>query len=298
MDRYIKAGGVASAVLSSVTFGLIPLFSIPLLGAGLGAPTILTFRFLVAAAMMALVVVASGRSLKLPRRSALAVVVLSALYALTAIMLLQSYRYIPSGVSTTIHFLYPLAVTLSMSIIFKEPTTRLTYIAVIVSLAGVALLAWGDHEASDFGRGVLLSLLTVATYAAYIVGVMKSRAARIDSVVLAFYVLAIGAAMFMLYALMTTGVQPVKGVANWRNILLLALLSTVISDFALILAIKRIGSTMTSILGSMEPLTAVIVGVVYFHEHFDMPSVAGLILIIVAVVIVIAQTDKSTTYTH
>ena len=46
---------------------------------------------------------------------------------------------------------------------------------------------------------------------------------------------------------------------------------------------------MTSILGSMEPMTAVIVGVLYFDERFDTTSVIGLLLIVVAVVLVIVQ---------
>ena len=75
---------------------------------------------------------------------------------------------------------------------------------------------------------------------------------------------------------------------------MLALLCTVLSDFTLILAIKRIGSTMTSILGSMEPMTAVIVGVLYFDERFDVVSIVGLLLIVVAVVLVIVQSRDET----
>ena len=134
----------------------------------------------------------------------------------------------------------------------------MTYIAVGVSLVGVALLAWGTHSSNYFGRGVTLALMTVVTYAAYMVGVMRSRAARVDSVVLTFYVLAFGALMFMLYALVTTGIEAVHRWSSWRDLLMLALICTVLSDFALIMAIKRIGSTRTSILGSMEPLTAVL----------------------------------------
>ena len=99
--------------------------------------------------------------------------------------------------------------------------------------------------------------------------------------------------LFFLYALATTGIEAVHHWSDWRDLIMLALVCTVLSDYTLVLAIKRIGSTMTSILGSMEPLTAVIVGVVYFGERFDSSSVAGLILIIAAVVLVIARADRS-----
>lgn len=285
--------GVLYAIASSATFGLIPLFSIPLLSSGIGSPTILCYRFIVAAIIMAVVLLFTKRNLRLHAMQLGVTVLLSVLYSLTAILLIESYEYIPSGVATTIHFLYPLAVTLSMSWLFGERTTTTTYIAVVVSLVGVALLAWGDHTQGGFQRGVTLALLTVVTYAAYIVGVMRSSASSIDSLVLTFYVLVIGAGLFFIYAVATTGIEYVHRWSDWRDLIMLALVCTVLSDYTLILAIKRIGSTLTSILGSMEPLTAVVVGVLYFGEQFDSSSVAGLILIITAVVLVIARANRS-----
>lgn len=296
MNKVRGTSGVICAVLSSATFGMIPLFSVPLLDAGLASSSILCYRFLLATVMMAFVMFVSGREFKLHRATFGIVLLLSLLYAATAILLIESYKYIPSGVATTIHFLYPLAVTLIMSFIFRESTTVATYIAVVMSLAGVALLAWGKHLEGDFPRGVVLALSTVVTYALYIVGVMKSRAANVDTIVLTFYVLLFGAVFFFLYAFATDGVEPIRNWNNWRDIILLAFVSTVISDLLLVMAIKRIGSTMTSILGSMEPLTAVIIGVVYFNEHFDLASVVGLILIIVAVTLVIISSGKQVSH--
>ena len=281
------------AIASSATFGLIPLFSIPLLSSGIGSPTILCYRFIVAAIIMAVVLLFTKSNLRLHAKQLGVTVLLSVLYSLTAILLIESYKYIPSGVATTIHFLYPLAVTLSMSWLFGERTTTTTYVAVVASLVGVALLAWGDHTQGDFQRGVTLALLTVVTYAAYIVGVMRSSASSIDSLVLTFYVLVIGAGLFFIYAVSTTGIEYVHRWSDWRDLIMLALVCTVLSDYTLILAIKRIGSTLTSILGSMEPLTAVVVGVLYFGEQFDSSSVAGLILIITAVLLVIARANRS-----
>lgn len=289
MKRWSRITGVTSAVVSSTTFGLIPLFTISLLAVGVGSPTILCYRFLIAAVAMAIIMFFTRRSFRIAMDQVVVMALLAALYASTAILLLESYKYIPSGIATTIHFLYPLVVTLTMAWLFKEKMSRSIYIAVVLSLIGVALLAWGEHDAGDFRRGVTYALVTVVTYAAYIVGVMRSRAARVDSVVLTFYVLAFGALMFMLYALATTGIEAVYRWSSWRDLLMLALICTVLSDFALIMAIKRIGSTRTSILGSMEPLTAVVVGVVYFGERMDTTSVIGLLLVICAVVVVIVQ---------
>ena len=289
MSQWNKTVGVAYAVVSSTTFGLIPLFTISLLALGVGSPTILCYRFLLATVAMAIVMLLTRRNFRLPMATMVVVAVLAILYATTAILLLESYKYIPRGITTTIHFLYPLAVTLTMAWLFKERISYIIYIAVLVSLVGVALLAWGSHTEGDFKRGVTYAMVTVVTYAAYIVGVMRSRAARVDSVVLTFYVLAFGALLFFLYALATEGIEALHSSSSWRDIIMLALVCTVLSDYTLVLAIKHIGSTRTSILGSMEPLTAVVVGVVYFGERVDVVSVVGLVLIISAVVMVIVQ---------
>lgn len=289
MTQWNKITGVAYAVVSSTTFGLIPLFTISLMTVGVSSPTILCYRFLLAAVAMAVIMFFTRRSFRLASDQMAVVALLAVLYASTAILLLESYKCIPSGIATTIHFLYPLAVTLTMSWVFKERISSTIYIAVALSLVGVALLAWGNHTEGDFRRGVSFALLTVVTYAAYIVGVMRSRASRVDSIVLTFYVLAFGALLFFVYAMATSGIEAVHSAASWRDLIILALLCTVLSDYTLILAIKRIGSTRTSILGSMEPLTAVVVGVLYFGERIDTTSVVGLLLVICAVVVVIVQ---------
>ena len=298
MTQWTKITGVTYAVISSTTFGLIPLFTLSLVAVGVSSPTILCYRFMLAAVAMAIVMLLTRRSFRLAAHQVATVTLLAILYATTAILLLESYMCIPSGVATTIHFLYPLVVTLAMSWLFKEQMSPIIYIAVVLSLAGVAFLAWGNHTEGDFKRGVTFALVTVATYAAYIIGVMRSRASKIDSIVLTFYVLAFGSLLFFIYALVTSGIEPIHSWSSWRDLIMLALLCTVLSDYTLILAIKRIGSTRTSILGSMEPLTAVVVGVLYFGERMDGVSIAGIILIILAVIIVIVQSGSANTKTQ
>ena len=241
--------GIIYAVVSSATFGLIPLFSIPLLQAGMASPAILFYRMLLSAAMMGLVALVTHRNLRISGRDAAVLGLLAVMYAATSLGLLRSYDYIPSGVATTVNFLYPLVVAIVMALFFRERSSVWIVVAIFISLVGVALLAWGDAGHRDPARGLAFAGMTVVTYAVYIIGVMKSRTAMLDPLVVAFYVLTFSAAIF--------------------------------------------GPTMTSILGSMEPLTAVLVGVVHFGERFDLDAAAGLILVITAVIIVILQTHHT-----
>lgn len=290
--------GAIYAIISSATFGLIPLFSIPLLHAGMSSPTILFYRLTLAAVIMGVIALATRRNFRINARDFGVLIFLSLMYAGTSLGLILSYSYIPSGVSTTINFLYPLLVAIIMTLFFKERSSIWILIAVVISLVGVALLAMGDDNENNSMRGIIYSGATVFTYATYIIGVMKSRAARLDSLVLAFYVLSFAAIYFLIYALSTTGIQVVHTWSIWKDMLLLALLPTVLSNLTLVLAIKEIGSTMTSILGSMEPLTAVLVGVAHFGEKFNLDGVAGLILIITAVIIVIMQSKHKPESEH
>lgn len=282
--------GILFAIASSATFGLIPLFSIPLLKAGMAPPSILFYRLGFAAVMMGAIAVASGRSLRIGAKDATVLAGLGALYLGTSLGLLLSYRYIPSGVTTTIHFLYPLVVALAMILFFGERSSGRLILAIALSLGGVGLLSWGDTGSDAPYKGVLLASCTVFTYAIYIITVMKSRVAQMDSLVLTFYILLFGALCFLLAALATTGrIDPIRSGEEWLNALMLAAVPTVFSNLTLVMAIKRIGSTMTSILGSMEPLTAVAVGVVRFDEGFGPRSAVGLVLVLTAVILVILQ---------
>ena len=188
-----------------------------------------------------------------------------------------------------------LGVAIVMTLFFREKNSVWLLVAILISLVGVALLSWGDIGGPQSDRaivGVGFAGATVLTYTIYIVGVKKSRISRLDPMIQAFYVLLFSACFFLVYALSTTG-APLPGKWHlWQNLLLLALVPTVVSNLTLVLAIKEIGSTMTSILGSMEPLTAVLVGVLHFGEKFGLDSASGLILIITAVIIVILQAKK------
>lgn len=96
--------GIIYAVVSSATFGLIPLFSIPLLQAGMASPAILFYRMLLSAAMMGLMALLTHRNLRISGRDAAVLGLLAAMYAATSLGLLRSYDYIPSGVATTVNF--------------------------------------------------------------------------------------------------------------------------------------------------------------------------------------------------
>lgn len=286
--------GIIFALISSGTFGLIPLFALPILKEGtLGLTSILFYRFFFSAILMGIICLFQKRNMIIDVKNFKSIFFFSFLYAATALSLTFAYSLIPSGVATTIHFLYPVFVSLLMITFFKEKKSIVLFIAAIISLVGVGMLCWNGAGALDI-LGVVVALSTVVTYGLYIVGINQSDAGKINAEVLTFYILLCGAVLFCLIALFDNGIQAIPPDFNtWFRLILLAFLPTVVSDLTLILAIKHAGSTVTSILGSMEPLVSVLIGVYYFHEHFDFYMLIGFLLIILSVFLIIFFSKKS-----
>ena len=287
--------GILYAAVSSSTFGLAPFFSLTLLLAGFSAFEVLSYRWGVATIALTLFGWCSGCSFRLEKKDFLVVLLLSLLRAVTSFSLLIAYQNIATGVASTIHFMYPLAVSLVMMYFFQEKKSLWVMFAVFMSLLGAALLSSGELEAKngDTIVGLVAACVSVFSYAGYIVGVRMTRAVRINSTVLTCYVMGLGTVLYFIGALTTSGLRLVADGYTWLIILGLALPVTAISNITLVRAIKYAGPTLTSILGAMEPLTAVVIGVFVFKELFTLNSAIGIILILLAVSVVIFRKQKN-----
>lgn len=289
--------GILYAAVSSSTFGLAPFFSITLLLAGFSAFEVLSYRWGVAAIVLILLGWCSGCSFRLARKDLLVVFGLSLLRAVTSFSLIIAYQNIASGVASTIHFMYPLVVSLIMMFFFREKKSSLVILAVLMSLFGAALLSSGELEAKngDTIVGLVAACVSVFSYAGYIIGVQHTRAVRINSTVLTCYVMGLGALFYVIGAYCTSGLRMVTDGYTWLIILGLALPATAISNFTLVKAIKYTGPTLTSILGAMEPLTAVVIGVLVFNELFTLNTIVGILLILLSVSIVVMRENRKKT---
>ena len=290
--------GILYAAVSSSTFGLAPFFSLTLLLAGFSAFEVLSYRWGVATLALTLFGWCSGCSFRLEKKDFLVVLLLSLLRAVTSFSLLIAYQNIATGVASTIHFMYPLAVSLVMMYFFQEKKSLWVMFAVFMSLLGAVLLSSGELEAKngDTIVGLVAACVSVFSYAGYIVGVRMTRAVRINSTVLTCYVMGLGTVLYFIGALTTSGLRLVADGYTWLIILGLALPATAISNITLVRAIKYAGPTLTSILGAMEPLTAVVIGVFVFKELFTLNSAIGIILILLAVSVVIFRKQKMKEY--
>ena len=286
--------GILYAAASSSTFGLVPFFTIILLIDGFSIFELLAYRCGVAAIVMWLVGKISGISFRLTGKEFAVVFMLSLFCTITAFSLVIAYQNIASGVASTIHFMYPLAVALAMMFFFKEKKSIWVIVAVLMSLLGAYFLSSG-HSSTKGGNsfiGVVTACISIFSYAAYIIGVRKTKAVQINTTVLTCYVMGIGTIFYITGAFCTTGLHLVTDWYTWLIIFGLAIPATAISNITLVLAIKHVGPTLTAIFGALEPLTAVIIGVLVFQEAFTKYSALGILLIVGAVCIVVLREKR------
>ncbi len=284
-----KFKGFLYGIVASSTFGLLPLFTLPVMGEGLTTFSILSYRMLFASILVAVLMLIGRVSFATNLKELRWFAVLGFLYYGSAALLFQAYGGMASGLATTLHFMYPVSVTVIMALVYKQRPSVVTICAIILSLVGVALLCLRE---SNTGVSSLLSILLVllsgVCYAVYLVLVSTvKRINQQNSQKLTFYVLMFSGAFFMLSTLQGGGLQIIPSASAGINLLLMATLPTLLSNLALVRSVKNIGSTLTSVLGAMEPLTAIIVGILVFDESLRGLMVVGIILILVSVSLIV-----------
>ena len=295
--RRITINGLFYAAVSSASFGFSPLLSLSLIAAGLSNFDILSYRWLTAAVVLVIYAVSKKKSLKLNSFDEIwKVVLLSALRSITSITLLIGYANISSGVASTINFMYPVIVALCMMIIFGEDRAWINVAGVALSILGVYLMASGDGlmvEGGDTVLGLTCSIISAFSFAAYYIVMKKTKADKIEAVKFTTWIMLLSALYFIVCAIAMDGcIAIVTDGKSWAYILALGLWATMVSNFTGVKAIRRIGPTLTSILGALQPLTAVVLGVIFLDERLGFRTVAGILLILMAVIMIVLHQKK------
>ena len=295
--RRIKHNGVFYASISSASFGFSPLFSLGLLSAGLSSFDVLSYRWFIAGLVLMIYAACKKKSLRLNSfDEAWKIILISALRSITAITLLIGFANISSGIASTINFMYPVIVSVCMMVFFGEKRSVMDIIAILVSIFGVYLLASGDSiivEGGNTRLGLICSLISAFSFAAYYIVMKQVKADKIEVVKFTTWVMMLSAVYFIACAFIFDGkLTIVTDVRSWLNILGLGLWATMVSNITGVKAVRRIGPTQTSILGALQPVTAVILGVLFLGEHLYLRSCVGILLILISVSIVVMHQKK------
>ena len=284
-----KAKGYLLAVIAATTYGMNPLFALPLYADGMNPDSVLFFRYLFAIPLVgAMLKTRRGGDFRIGRATLLPLFVLGILMAASSLTLFEAYNYMDAGIASTILFVYPILVAVIMAAAYKERVTLQTALCILLALSGIAMLYQGGDGATLSLTGTLLVFASALSYAIYTVGVNRPSLKEMPTLKVTFYVLLFGVLLFVGQLWADGAVCLPTRWWLWGNLLALAVFPTAISFLCTTSAIQRIGSTPTAILGALEPVTAIFFGLTVFGERLTARDCMGITLILVAVTVVVA----------
>ena len=287
--------GLLCGIVAGVSYGTNPLFAKPLLESGVPVVVMLFFRYALSATLLGIWMVLNGEKLSTSRRELGLLVVLGLLFAGSSVFLFASYEFIPSGLATTLVYLYPVFVALIMVLLHFYPSWQ-TWLSIVATFGGIILLSSPSQGADIQLPGIFLAVLSALSYAHYLIIVNRSsRIKNVSERTITFYALATGTVLFFIMRLIQGGslVEGVDTPADWANLVGLAIVPTILSMLTLAVSTRFIGPTKTSILGVFEPLTAILIGTALFGEPLTWKMGLGIAICVAAVVFMILKPGSS-----
>lgn len=286
--------GVVNGIISGVSFGMIPLFSIPVIAAGMDNVSILVYRFLFGSAAMLVILLLRKTNMRVSLSELLRIVLLAIFYITTALATLECYKYLSSGIATALVYTDPIwCALIGLAFLGDKFSIKLTSSILLASLGVMMMTGVFSGDGTFSMIGLLLGLASGLAYGIYLILVPRLKVKHIASLKLTFYVFFTGMWLLIAYSLMTNGgVEEVPDSSCWLDLALLGLIPTAISNICVTVSLKLIDSTIVAILGAFEPLTAMVVGVVILGEPLGFIGVVGGMLILVAVAILTINPQK------
>ena len=288
--------GYVAGILAGVSYGMNPLFGKALMESGVPIMVMLFFRYGFAALFLAFWMLLRKESFLTKQHGSGLLILLGFLFAGISITLFTSYVFIPSGLATTLIYLYPVIVALIMVFLRIYPSWE-TWIAILATVGGIFLLSAPSGNVQIRIPGVLLAVGSAICYSFYLVIINRSKRIRnVSEHTITLYSLVTGAVLFALIRAFEGGsmLEGINCAADWGNLVGLAIIPTMISMLTLAISSRFIGPTKTAVLGVFEPLTAILIGTLMFGESMTMQMTAGIAICVSAVVFMIVKPGKKT----
>lgn len=284
----LQTKGVILAIISAICYGMNPLGALFLYEEGLNVNSVIFYRFIFASILLAIFMLIKKDSFYLKFKEIILLALLGLLFGISAISLFNSFLYMDAGLASTVLFIYPIFVAIIMALFFKEKNSIITILSIIFAFLGVVLLYESDGaNVSNFG--IFLVIVSSLCYAIYIV--IINQYLKMSALKVTFYSMLFCTITILIHSFFDSSlnIMPLVNFNMWFYTIFLALVPTIISLLFLIKAIQLIGSTSASILGALEPLTAVLIGVYVFNEKITFWLVIGIVFILFGVILIVLK---------
>ena len=277
--------GLINGIISGISFGLIPLFSIPVIAAGMGNVSILVYRFLFGSLAMLGMLLLKKTDLRVSLSELWRIAILSLFYIGTALATLECYHYLSSGIATALVYTDPIwCAIIGLIFLGDRFSLKLTSSCLFATLGVMMMTGVFTEDGTFSALGLFWGLLSGLSYALYLIFVPRLRLKRIPSLKLTFYVFFIGMLILAAYAILKEGnIEIVTNPTCWTNLILLGLIPTALSNICVTMSLRLVDSTIVAILGAFEPLTAMVIGILILGDSWSIMSLGGTFLILLAV---------------
>lgn len=278
----MKKGYIYTA-LSAIIFGLMPLLTKIIIARGATSLTIPFFRVFYVTIVLFLVLKIKKIDLHLEKRDLISAILTSIFGSgLTIIILNESYNYVDTGIATSLHFLYPLFVAILCCFFYGEKIKKKQIISLSFALVGI-ICFMSKGNGSLFGY--FLAIASGLTYAFYLVKMDKSGLVKMNALKLSFYL-----ALFTTIEIFTMNLYMQEVVfkmdaLSYGLLLVLALSSSFLATVLLQKGVLLLGSTRASFICLLEPVTSMIVGILWLNEALTFNKGLGGLAIIISLII-------------
>ncbi len=288
--------GLCMVVVAGVVYGLTPGAVTLCYGRGATPALMAAVRYAVVTLLLLPRVLKQGNGLRQFSAHWKKLLLLSLVSAATPMLLFNAYTLLPTGLTTSLHFLYPGVVVLLCAVLYRDRPSKRKLFCLGLCLVGVLLIVdlSGGEKLSLLG--LLLTLLSSVTWALYILWLDKMDLGDMTSDQLLCFEQAMSCLLVSLVYGPLTGTLPVRmPLGSWALVagvcLFLGLFAVILFAFGIRLA----GAQTAAIASTMEPITSMAVGILFLQEPFTVRSLLGTGCILLAVVLLAAEKEKPQT---
>lgn len=279
-------------LIAGIVFGVMPSAVTYCYGLGANSSTMVASRYLVLSLVLLPIVLRQKNTFKIYRQNFFRVLILSVAGVGTPLLLYTAYNYLSTGMTTTLHFLYPTMVAVILVVFFRERLSGRTALCLALCVAGILLML--DTSGQWSVTGFVIALASGLAWAWYIVLLDKFCIEGVSSEQMIFYVGINGFVIMLLYSLLTRTLVLDIAPVGWLCIFGANFVIAVFGSIFFAMGVRHTDAQVSAIAGTLEPITSVIVGVLFLHEKISIRTGIGAVLVLAAVVLMaLAEKDKT-----
>lgn len=280
-----KKLGIILTIISAIIFGIMPILASYTYRGNCNAVTLTFLRSFFAIFLLYAYCIYKKIDLKVAQNEIIPLI-LGGLFVnvITTTTLFMSYSYISVGMATTLHFVYPIIVTFACFILYKDEINIKKIVALVLSFVAIILFFKGDANISFLG--IFLALLSGCSYSFFLIYISKSILKDMNLFKINYYFSVIGAIILYIggsfMGKIFFGLTPIA----WGFSILISFLTAVVATICIQNGVLIIGPSAASILSTFEPITGIVLGVMFLGETLTIRIVIGCILIIMSVILI------------